>query len=141
MCMSSGSTSSVSALAVAFFFFLMIRRPPRSTLFPYTTLFRSQGPRPDFLELLGKEEACPPSPFVALDKGVHHFLELLRLSRERDDERRGRDKRSHGRAELRQAEREDADLPGPARVEVHDHVPDVVRLAYAPQEVSGRRLV
>src|SRR3712207_7331733 len=42
-----------------YFFFLMIRRPPRSTLFPYTTLFRSavdryhlaldlahQGPRP-----------------------------------------------------------------------------------------------
>src|SRR6266550_8876540 len=27
---------------VSFFFFLMIRRPPRSTLFPYTTLFRSQ---------------------------------------------------------------------------------------------------
>src|SRR2546422_3257536 len=26
---------------VIFFFFLMIRRPPRSTLFPYTTLFRS----------------------------------------------------------------------------------------------------
>src|SRR5260221_9670134 len=25
------------------FFFLMIRRPPRSTLFPYTTLFRSRG--------------------------------------------------------------------------------------------------
>src|SRR3712207_7517164 len=25
-----------------YFFFLMIRRPPRSTLFPYTTLFRSQ---------------------------------------------------------------------------------------------------
>src|SRR2546426_12308372 len=28
------------------FFFLMIRRPPRSTLFPYTTLFRSQDPDP-----------------------------------------------------------------------------------------------
>src|SRR5256885_1173540 len=26
-----------------YFFFLMIRRPPRSTLFPYTTLFRSAG--------------------------------------------------------------------------------------------------
>src|SRR6476620_12513691 len=26
-----------------FFFFLMIRRPPRSTLFPYTTLFRSRA--------------------------------------------------------------------------------------------------
>src|SRR3712207_9110315 len=29
-------------IAILFFFFLMIRRPPRSTLFPYTTLFRSQ---------------------------------------------------------------------------------------------------
>src|SRR5260370_10108746 len=28
-------------LRYLFFFFLMIRRPPRSTLFPYTTLFRS----------------------------------------------------------------------------------------------------
>src|SRR5471030_3495162 len=30
------------------FFFLMIRRPPRSTLFPYTTLFRSQVERVRF---------------------------------------------------------------------------------------------
>src|SRR3712207_9596053 len=30
-----------SQLVPFFFFFLMIRRPPRSTLFPYTTLFRS----------------------------------------------------------------------------------------------------
>src|SRR2546429_2043478 len=30
---------------VSFFFFLMIRRPPRSTLFPYTTLFRSGSRR------------------------------------------------------------------------------------------------
>src|SRR3712207_7671560 len=37
MCHSSG---------VLHFFFLMIRRPPRSTLFPYTTLFRSRDPRP-----------------------------------------------------------------------------------------------
>src|SRR2546428_6900048 len=29
-------------LSFLFFFFLMIRRPPRSTLFPYTTLFRSR---------------------------------------------------------------------------------------------------
>src|SRR2546430_13671362 len=28
-------------LFIIYFFFLMIRRPPRSTLFPYTTLFRS----------------------------------------------------------------------------------------------------
>src|SRR5258707_14448369 len=30
-----------NSLIFLFFFFLMIRRPPRSTLFPYTTLFRS----------------------------------------------------------------------------------------------------
>src|SRR2546422_9355433 len=30
---------------MCFFFFLMIRRPPRSTLFPYTTLFRSHHER------------------------------------------------------------------------------------------------
>src|SRR6266516_1262428 len=32
------------SLSFSFFFFLMIRRPPRSTLFPYTTLFRSARP-------------------------------------------------------------------------------------------------
>src|SRR6266513_4116257 len=31
----------VFSFSFIFFFFLMIRRPPRSTLFPYTTLFRS----------------------------------------------------------------------------------------------------
>src|SRR5471032_3538108 len=31
----------VTSPRLLFFFFLMIRRPPRSTLFPYTTLFRS----------------------------------------------------------------------------------------------------
>src|SRR3712207_8763987 len=31
---------------MSLFFFLMIRRPPRSTLFPYTTLFRSRRGRP-----------------------------------------------------------------------------------------------
>src|SRR2546426_5315513 len=32
--------------AIPLFFFLMIRRPPRSTLFPYTTLFRSRSDDP-----------------------------------------------------------------------------------------------
>src|SRR2546429_2430685 len=36
------SVNAISSdLRFTFFFFLMIRRPPRSTLFPYTTLFRS----------------------------------------------------------------------------------------------------
>src|SRR5258707_12495025 len=35
------SLSASLLCPLSFFFFLMIRRPPRSTLFPYTTLFRS----------------------------------------------------------------------------------------------------
>src|SRR5438477_5511869 len=38
------------------FFFLMIRRPPRSTLFPYTTLFRSAEQRRRPLRLAGVQE-------------------------------------------------------------------------------------
>src|SRR2546422_8337774 len=38
------------------FFFLMIRRPPRSTLFPYTTLFRSR------IDHIGRGETPPPMP-------------------------------------------------------------------------------
>src|SRR3712207_7109834 len=41
------------------FFFLMIRRPPRSTLFPYTTLFRS------FLVQLATEATAPAEVFLA----------------------------------------------------------------------------
>src|SRR3712207_1588727 len=46
------------------FFFLMIRRPPRSTLFPYTTLFRSEVSklfnmlRKENLERIVSEEGC-----------------------------------------------------------------------------------
>src|ERR1039458_10448368 len=43
-----------------FFFFLMIRRPPRSTLFPYTTLFRS---------VMGSwVKRCPPTCLPASSK-------------------------------------------------------------------------
>src|SRR5256885_12820511 len=48
------SSSQHTACLPYFFFFLMIRRPPRSTLFPYTTLFRStrQQKRNHFMERL-----------------------------------------------------------------------------------------
>src|SRR5258708_13205980 len=39
------------SLLYLFFFFLMIRRPPRSTLFPYTTLFRSLSVQEDELHI------------------------------------------------------------------------------------------
>src|SRR2546427_11954813 len=63
------------------FFFLMIRRPPRSTLFPYTTLFRSEpqvraiaeayGDRSNFL-YLGRGVSFP----VALERSEEHTSEL-----------------------------------------------------------------
>src|SRR2546430_9126243 len=39
------TTVYITKYSNIFFFFLMIRRPPRSTLFPYTTLFRSSAKR------------------------------------------------------------------------------------------------
>src|SRR5258708_13901247 len=55
-------------LLVCYFFFLMIRRPPRSTLFPYTTLFRSRGDEqdrlPDCAAATAERTGCaaPPQP-------------------------------------------------------------------------------
>src|SRR5687767_15460113 len=47
----------VATMSRSIFFFLMIRRPPRSTLFPYTTLFRSRSdPRHRHLV----QRACQP---------------------------------------------------------------------------------
>src|SRR5258708_24014707 len=51
-----------SHLFLFFFFFLMIRRPPRSTLFPYTTLFRSnlsRSAQPVELDLAEHKGAVP----------------------------------------------------------------------------------
>src|SRR3712207_9191676 len=44
---------------VIIFFFLMIRRPPRSTLFPYTTLFRSAGAQTLTLNNTGSTDHVP----------------------------------------------------------------------------------
>src|SRR3712207_7112440 len=56
------------------FFFLMIRRPPRSTLFPYTTLFRSLTDYglPEEAHVLAKELSAAKIPVVAV-LGNHDF--------------------------------------------------------------------
>src|SRR5260370_31629931 len=70
-----------------FFFFLMIRRPPRSTLFPYTTLFRSPneaGSRPgNFIQLpnqavdaSGKITVPYAGAVLAYDRSEEHTSEL-----------------------------------------------------------------
>src|SRR2546429_4552438 len=60
-----------------FFFFLMIRRPPRSTLFPYTTLFRS------FSEVCAAErnaasncEGAKKTPLASISRSEEHTSEL-----------------------------------------------------------------
>src|SRR5258707_11657262 len=58
------------------FFFLMIRRPPRSTLFPYTTLFRSQARR--------------PGPGAARAYGLHAHAQRLGRSEEHTSELQSR---------------------------------------------------
>src|SRR5438132_12086752 len=51
------------------FFFLMIRRPPRSTLFPYTTLFRSHHLLPHIAERAGAEHEQVPELSLVLIAG------------------------------------------------------------------------
>src|ERR1039457_4923985 len=57
-----GCLGCVWMLFHIFFFFLMIRRPPRSTLFPYTTLFRSilAGNRRNYSETLTAVNVAAP---------------------------------------------------------------------------------
>src|SRR3712207_8318346 len=59
------------------FFFLMIRRPPRSTLFPYTTLFRSH-----YLEKLVNIEV----PVPALDEDATEAMLLRGMGEHRPDD-------------------------------------------------------
>src|SRR5437879_10093171 len=64
-------SSACSCLLAAFFFFLMILRPPRSTLFPYTTLFRSKAA---FAHV-------PPNPYATaesnhIERSEEHTSEL-----------------------------------------------------------------
>src|SRR3712207_7750302 len=69
-----------------YFFFLMIRRPPRSTLFPYTTLFRSL-----LVALIQREQAAqreqhqrdhegPEVPRTCVAKGMCRGCGSLRLA-------------------------------------------------------------
>src|SRR2546430_9083778 len=60
----------------------MIRRPPRSTLFPYTTLFRSRDPEP------GHEEREGPAQARAQLARLDHLPEPLQRRRQRRGHRR-----------------------------------------------------
>src|SRR3712207_8732969 len=71
-----------------FFFFLMIRRPPRSTLFPYTTLFRS----PSLLLHCTGESSCwgqAESPGACKERQIN-YLPVMSRSEEHTSELQSR---------------------------------------------------
>src|SRR5438034_8111022 len=59
--------TTVPSFTYPFLFFLLIRRPPRSTLFPYTTLFRSQHQ---------STPRCPPDPLSARAKRMPRHVRI-----------------------------------------------------------------
>src|SRR2546422_2126045 len=83
-------------MSFCLFFFLMIRRPPRSTLFPYTTLFRSAagGKAPSTKCRRARKTACRPRApgsggSTRLEAG-HRFLEHADRSEEHTSELQSR---------------------------------------------------
>src|SRR2546427_12051668 len=86
-------------------FFLMIRRPPRSTLFPYTTLFRSPAARQRALAGLVEH---PEHPLDREPAHLHHLMDLGRREEVRRDS---------GVAPPRLAHDRRVELPGDRRVE------------------------
>src|SRR6267143_904349 len=120
------------------FFFLMIRRPPRSTLFPYTTLFRSTLADRDH----GGRRDIPPPARPRLSRRAHRLEPRSRRPADRPA--------GHGRARaaaqgLRDARLRDRgrragharcarDLPGAARAVVRDQVRPAAGGAPAPDQ-------
>src|SRR3712207_4930274 len=106
------------------FFFLMIRRPPRSTLFPYTTLFRSLGllggergarglgVEAQLLALLAAAEALAhnPGPHPPRRPVLSDLLEEVIVGAEEEREPRGEllhlETRLHGRLDVSDGVRE-----------------------------------
>src|SRR3984893_18924094 len=70
--MSRHTRHSKAKPLIRLFFFLMIRRPPRSTLFPYTTLFRSAVQVG--INQQGDHRCSPPAPSDA--RSEEHTSEL-----------------------------------------------------------------
>src|SRR5438874_9508430 len=65
-----------SLISFLLFFFLMIRPPPRSTLFPYTTLFRSDHGSAFGCQMLGDGSPNPLGSSIAKHRSEEHTSEL-----------------------------------------------------------------
>src|SRR5215204_2892252 len=103
------------------FFVLMIRRPPRSTLFPYTTLFRSALPTEEKgLGALPDREGDPPPDRPRHDPYAHsvegrteHDLRGFHYGRRVLRPLRGRGDGEAGRGALQRGQHRQADRPAP----------------------------
>src|SRR2546422_2217963 len=72
---------SLRQFTISFFFFLMIRRPPRSTLFPYTTLFRSiPGGDPGHVDRKHRGRRAVPRPVGDRSRTAHRDRKSTRLN-------------------------------------------------------------
>src|SRR5256885_8870441 len=89
-----------------FFFFLMIRRPPRSTLFPYTTLFRSllsflpsnnldDPPRASTTDSPDREDAALDALVPASPTQPYDMLDLIHTIADEGDRKSTRLNSSH----------------------------------------------
>src|SRR2546426_12596978 len=74
---------------ILLFFFLMIRRPPRSTLFPYTTLFRSFKQLANYMvSSLWREDSGFKAELVDVNGDTFPEILIFSKERERSEERR-----------------------------------------------------
>src|SRR3989454_12727654 len=128
----------------------MIRRPPRSTLFPYTTLFRSRHRRVVVAERGGQEQVPVPCPRSAVrrdgevelerDRGVRRAQQRGRRRRRAPSERR------RGAAAVRRKEALERELvlPEGRGVELRLHIGAKVwvreRQGHGAREFLGRGL-
>src|SRR5690606_41825439 len=81
-CLLFSPCTCLCLLNLFFLFFLMIRRPPRSTLFPYTTLFRSRR------TCTGR---CPPASGCSAPRGSWHRCRGRTRSEEHTSELQSRE--------------------------------------------------
>src|SRR5215216_3393121 len=90
-----------SLVFFVFFFFLMIRRPPRSTLFPYTTLFRSGGEVVAPAHVFGASGRSVFRVFISLPQGraatLDYVASVAAFKRPWVRDRRGADPRPNPR--------------------------------------------
>src|SRR3989442_14190837 len=127
----------------------MIRRPPRSTLFPYTTLFRSRGPRVRRLDLDGEcveQPDEPPEQGDLEETAPRHVVDAPRDG-DRDERRVGvglvvrRDDQGSRRRDVLDADQLEPEVGAAERVEPGtEEVQDgcVHALAYTHKRKRGR---